>query len=48
MPENGIRIVVQARVPGSLGSAFVRVYGFAVSGEGAIADLDESALWEFT
>ena len=43
-----LRIVVQAIVPGWLGSSFVRAWGFTVDPDGAVASLGEEALWDFT
>jgi hypothetical protein len=43
-----LRIVVQAVLPGWLGSAFIRPYGFTVDPGGSIATLSEEALWDFT
>jgi|SRR5579872_23208 len=43
-----LRIVVQGVVPGWLGSAFVRPYGFTIEPDGSIAPLREEELWDFT
>ena len=43
-----LRVVVQGVVPGWLGSAFVRAYGFTAEPDGSLKALSEEALWDFT
>jgi hypothetical protein len=43
-----LRIVVQGIVPGWLGSAFVRAWGFTLEPSGSPTTLADEALWDFT
>lgn len=48
MPDSKVRIVSQYYRPGLLGTARVRAKGFTMDSAGAVRELGESELWDFT
>ena len=48
LPDPAVRLVTQYYQPGPLGSARVRAVGFVMDPGGAVRNLGESELWDFT